>query len=147
MSNEKQKMVVICGSSRFIQEMAVVAWVLERDEGAIVLSLHLLPHWYPDCPADHLAEHEGVADAMDALHITKLDVAQWLKDSLEYDAEVFVVNPGPDGYIGESTRKELVHAQNLGLPLRFYTTDPVGRVVDELKRRGYEALADSEGQF
>lgn len=31
----KPRLIVICGSSRFCQEMAVCGWFLERDEGAI----------------------------------------------------------------------------------------------------------------
>lgn len=40
------KVITICGSSRFVDVMAVCAWLLERDERAITLGLHLLPRWY-----------------------------------------------------------------------------------------------------
>ncbi len=72
---DRPKIVVLCGSSRFVQIMTVCAWRIERDEGAIAMGLHLLLGWYPDCPADHLAEHEGVAEQMDALHLKKIDLA------------------------------------------------------------------------
>lgn len=123
----KPKIVVLCGSSRFVDVMAVCAWLLERDENAIALSLHLLPNWYAaDLPADHLAEHEGVAARMDALHLAKIDLAD----------EVFVVNCG--GYIGSSTANEVQHAMTRSKPIRWYTYDPIGA---EVERRIHAALA------
>jgi len=115
------KVVVLCGSSRFIDVMAVCAWLLERDEGAIALSLHLLPQWYAeDLVDDHLAEAEGVAEQMDELHLRKLEICD----------EVFVVDCG--GYVGESTSREIAYAQKLGLPIRRFTTDELGTTVGEL---------------
>ena len=114
----KPKIIVICGSSRFVDIMAVCAWLLERDEGAIVMSLHLLPFWYSkDHIPDHLAEHEGVADKMDELHLRKIDIAH----------EVFIVNK--DDYIGESTTAEILYAREHGKHIRWYTHDPIGRKV------------------
>ena len=42
----KPKIVVLCGSSRFVDVMAVCQWFIERDEQAIGMGLHLLPEWY-----------------------------------------------------------------------------------------------------
>ena len=114
------KIIVLCGSSRFVQQMAVCAWLLEREEGAIAVGLHLLPAWYPNLPDDHLAEAEGVAAAMDKLHLRKIDLA----------AEIFVVDCG--GYIGESTANEIAHARGRGLPIRYYTREPIGAAVDDM---------------
>lgn len=111
------KIVTLCGSSRFVDVMAVCAWLLERDEAAIAMSLHLLPHWYPNCPADHLAEHEGCAGAMDALHLQKIDLSD----------EIFVVDVG--GYVGSSTANEIHHAMKTGKPVRYFTTDQIGDAV------------------
>jgi hypothetical protein len=47
---------------------------------------------------------------LDALHLSKIDLAD----------RVLVVNP--DGYVGESTRKEINHARALSKPVSF--TDP-----------------------
>ena len=117
----KPKVIVICGSSRFVDIMAVCAWLLERDEGAIVMSLHLLPFWYSkDHIPDHLAEHEGVADKMDELHLRKIDIAH----------EVFIVNK--DDYIGESTTAEILYAREHGKSIRWYTHDPIGRKVQKI---------------
>lgn len=112
----KPKIIVFCGSSRFVQAMAVCMWLVERDEGAIAMGLHLLPEWYPNVPKDHLAEHEGVAEKMDQLHLRKIDLAD----------EIFVVDM--HNYWGESTQKEIDYAKNLNKPIRYFTEDPIGTV-------------------
>ena len=105
----KPKIVCLCGSSRFIDIMAVVAWLIERDEGAIAMGLHLLPQWYPNVPKHHLAEAEGVAEQMDELHLRKIDLAD----------EIFVIDW--TDYIGESTSKEIQYAKDNGVPIRYLT--------------------------
>lgn len=100
--------------------MAVCAWLIEREEKSISMALHLLPHWYPNLVDDHLAEHEGVAEAMDELHLRKIDLAD----------EIFVVNF--KDYIGDSTRNEIKYAQSLGKPIRWYNADPIGEMCQEL---------------
>ena len=116
--SDKPKIVVLCGSSRFCDVMAVCAWFIERDEKAITMGLHLLPGWYSkELIPDHLAEHEGIADAMDELHLRKIDLAD----------EIFVVDV--DNYIGESTSRELNYAIKLGKPIRLFTEDYLGTQV------------------
>lgn len=115
----RPKRVVLCGSSRFVDVMAVCAWLLERDEGVIAMGLHLLPVWY-DAPDDHLAEAEGVAPKMDALHLCKIDLAD----------EVFVVDR--NDYIGASTASELRYAEKVGKTIRHYSSDPIGATVERL---------------
>ena len=102
--------IVFCGSSKFTDMMAVCMWIVERDEHAIAMGLHLLPDWYCTFP-DHLAEHEGVADEMDELHLRKIDMAD----------EIFVVDVV--GYIGDSTKREIAYAESKGKPIRRFTTD------------------------
>ncbi len=119
------KTITISGSSRFCDIMAVCGWLLERDEEAIVLGLHLLPSWYTKA-YHHAAEAEGVANHMDTLHLKKIDMSD----------EVFVVNF--DGYIGESTRNEIKYAENLGKPIRWFEDDPIGDAV--------KSLINKEGQ-
>jgi nucleoside 2-deoxyribosyltransferase len=120
----KPKMVVFCGSSRFVDIMAVAAWLVEREENAIAMGLHLLPCWYRsqsgDLPEHHLAEHEGVADKMDALHRRKIDLAD----------EIFVINFRD--YIGSSTCNEIEYAKKQGKPIRWYNNDYIGRKVDAI---------------
>ena len=120
-SKPKTKIVVFCGSSRFIDIMTVCAWFVERDEHAISMGLHLLPEWY--CKGEiphHLAEHEGVANEMDELHLRKIDIAD----------EVFIINW--DYYIGDSTKKEIEYAQKLNKKLRWFTNDKIGYAVKQL---------------
>lgn len=82
----------------------------------------MLPWWYAtkDEIPDHLAEHEGVTNAMDELHLRKIDLA----------TEIFIVNQ--DDYIGDSTRKEIEYAMSKGLKLRWYSHDPIGEMVQSL---------------
>ena len=113
---DKPKVIVLCGSSRFCDLMAVCAWLLEKEENAITMGLHLLPEWY--CRGeieDHLAEHEGVAEQMDELHKRKIDLAD----------EIFVVNN--QGYIGDSTKSEIAYAGCKDLPIRYMTEDYIGK--------------------
>jgi len=113
----RPRVVTLCGSSRFVEVMAVVAWLLERDEGVITMGLHLLPHWYSVEPIpDHLAEVEGVADQMDALHLRKIEISD----------EIFVIDCDIGGkpYVGESTAAEIRHAEGLGLRVRRLSLEP-----------------------
>jgi hypothetical protein len=120
---DKPKVVVLCGSSKFVDIMAVCAWFIEKDENAIAIGLHLLPSWYRSgdgtLPPDHLAEHEGVAAEMDALHRRKIDLCN----------EIFVVNY--QSYIGKSTAHEVSYAMDRDKTIRWFTHDKVGDKVME----------------
>lgn len=104
---DRPRIVCLCGSTRFVAQMACIAWAFERDEGHITLGLHLLPDNYPGVQNDHMAEHAGKKEHMDELHKRKIDLAD----------EVFVVNIG--GYIGESTRSEIDYAIAHGKPVKY----------------------------
>jgi hypothetical protein len=117
---DKPKVVTLCGSSRFVQIMAICAWLIERDENAIAMGLHLLPGWYPNCPPDHLAEHEGVSEEMDTLHLRKIDLSD----------EIFVVDF--DGYIGESTANEIRYASSKNKKIRYFSSEYIGRQILEM---------------
>lgn len=119
-TKEMTKIVCICGSSRFCEIMAVCAWLIEREEKAITMGLHLLPVWYTNIPDHHLAEHEGVAEAMDELHLRKIDLAD----------EIFVVNR--NSYIGKSTGKEIEYAKKHGKKIRWYSHDEIGILVEKI---------------
>ena len=129
---KKPKIIVCCGSSRYCQEMAVCAWYLERDENVIAMGLHLLPWWYPNLMPDHLAEHEGVADIMDDRHLRKIDLSNG----------IFVVNK--NDYIGESTTREIEYTKTKGLPIRWYSHDPIGQKVEEALIVGLEMAGDKK---
>ena len=123
----KTKIITLCGSSRFCDIMSVCAWILERDEKAITMGLHLLPEWYcKNKIPDHLAEHEGCADEMDELHLRKIDISD----------EIFVINY--NDYIGESTKKEIEYAKNKNKNIRWLTHDEVGDKLMDLLRGGLD---------
>ena len=124
---KKPKIVVLCGSSRFCDVMAVCAWLIERDEQAISMGLHLLPQWYSkEFIPHHLAEHEGVAEQMDELHLRKIDMAD----------EIFVVNY--EDYIGESTTREIEYAQKHKKKIRWFSHDPIGKKVADIITSPFE---------
>lgn len=100
------KIVCICGSTRFVDVMAVEAWKLEK-QGIMALSPHLLPQWYEGVQEHHQAEAEGVSHILDELHLRKIDMAD----------EVLVVNV--NGYIGERTSIEIGYAKDHGKPVRY----------------------------
>jgi hypothetical protein len=102
----RPRIVCLCGSSRFCDVGAVKAWELEK-QGVMAIGMHLLPAWYPNVKPDHMAEHEGVAAVLDALHLKKIEMAD----------SVLVLNVG--GYIGERTRIEIEHAKRLGKPVEY----------------------------
>ena len=49
----------------------------------------------------------GTKEMLDKMHLQKIDMAD----------EIFVINVG--GYIGESTRREIAHAEQTGKPVRY----------------------------
>jgi hypothetical protein len=108
----KPKVICICGSTRFADLHAIMRFSLEKTGEAICLMINYLPEWY--CKEelglktlDHFGEQLGIKETMDELHLRKIDLAD----------EVFVVNK--DGYIGESTRKEIEYAKSLGKPIKY----------------------------
>ncbi len=105
MAEHKPEIVCLCGSSRFADVAAVVAWGLEK-QGIIVLGLRLLPAWYTKSRG-HVAEEEGVAEILDELHLHKIDMAD----------RVFVINL--KGYIGERTCVEIQYAQEHNKPVGY----------------------------
>ncbi len=105
---ERPQIICLCGSSRFIEHFAIMAWELEKG-GTIALGLHYLPPSYK-AAASHQAEAEGVAEKMDELHLRKIDLAD----------EILVLNV--DGYIGNSTRREIAYAMGNGKPVKYLET-------------------------
>jgi hypothetical protein len=126
--NKKPKIITICGSSRYIEIMAALGWLLEKIEGAIVFNLHLLPWWYETECKDHIAEHEGVSREMDDLHLEKINISD----------EVFIVNW--DDYIGNSTKNEISHATHINKTIRYITEEKtylhlIFEMIDKANRK------------
>ncbi|WP_432105903.1 hypothetical protein [Streptomyces sp. bgisy091] len=97
------RIVVICGSTRFMAEMSE-AEVRETEAGLIVVK--------PGCDLkspnplwSDPVEAQALKIRLDALHRSKIVLAD----------EVLVVGD----YIGDSTRGEIDYARSLGKPVRF----------------------------
>ena len=107
----KPKIICICGSTRFADIHAIMRWEFEKDGKAICLMINYLPAWFAKQRGwnghDHFGEQEGIKDVLDELHLRKIDLAD----------EVFVINK--DGYIGESTRREIEYAIANSKPVRY----------------------------
>lgn len=103
------KVVCLCGSTRFSEEMLMLAWEFAK-KAIIALGWCIVPAHLRVGRSeveDHLAEIEGVAEVLDNLHLRKIDLAD----------EVFVVNVG--GYIGEGTKREIAYAQRTNKPIIY----------------------------
>lgn len=92
--------VVLCGSTRF-KSAFEQANKAETLAGRIVLSVGCFMH------ADEVPITTEQKTALDALHLRKIDLAD----------EVLVLNV--DGYVGESTRREIAYAQRRKKPIRW----------------------------
>lgn len=109
---EKPKVICLCGSTRFTEIMLIKQWELTK-QGCIVLSWCALPDWYfKGRDKTHIGDQEGVKESVDEIHLRKIDLAD----------EVYVINK--DGYIGESTRKEIDYAEKLGKPIKYLVVNP-----------------------
>lgn len=97
---DRPKIITLCGSTRFTPQMLDEAWRLTK-LGNIVIHWNILNG---SSALSHGAESEGdeVKEIIDRLYLHKVAMAD----------EVRVINVG--GYIGNSTKGELRHAQKLG---------------------------------
>ncbi|KKL83270.1 hypothetical protein LCGC14_1976400, partial [marine sediment metagenome] len=129
------EVVCLCGSTRYLAEISVMAWELEK-LGRIVLSMHLLPQSYPGVLPDHQAEAEGVKEAMDELHFRKIDLAD----------RVLVMDV--HGYIGNSARREIEYATRTGKPIDYIAKCEGLRIEDILPRGdNHEEGKDANSQY
>ena len=104
------RIVCLCGSTRFMDAFFEAGWEFTL-KGYIVLSIGVCKHIETE-DGGHVGEALGqeVADKLDELHLRKIDLAD----------EVFVLNV--DGYIGESTSKEIAYAEKTGKPVLYLET-------------------------
>lgn len=111
----KPKIVCICGSTRFADFHAIKKWELEKDGKTICLMINYLPEWYAKEQGwkglAHFGEQSGLKELLDELHLRKIDLAD----------ELFIINL--DGYIGESTRREIEYAKSKGKPVHYWCQD------------------------
>ena len=102
----RPKVICLCGSTRFFQQFMDENYRLTM-EGNIVLSVGFFGHASAQAHGQTVGISPEQKVALDELHKRKIDLAD----------EVFVVNPG--GYIGESTRGEIIYAEAHGKPVRY----------------------------
>jgi hypothetical protein len=99
--------VCLCGSTRFWREFQA-AGLRETMSGKIVLSIGAASgtddEHFGNLPRK---EYDRIKTMLDELHMRKIDLCD----------EVLILNL--DGYIGESTARELAYARKLGKRVRF----------------------------
>lgn len=101
---QKRKVVTLCGSLRFWDKIQEMSERLELEKGYVVLGI--VPHVLDRA----LTEQEKML--LGELHREKIDLS---------DA-IYVVNV--DGYIGESVKKEIAYAKEMGKEV-FYLENVV----------------------
>lgn len=97
------KIITVCGSMKFIEQMLEITEQLELKGNCM-----LVPIYNPNKPnkADFTKE-EGLM--LDKMH----------KERIKLSDAILVVNV--DGYIGNSTNKEIEYAKSLGKEIMYYT--------------------------
>ena len=95
------KIITLCGSTRFKNEFLQVQKDLSL-RGYIVISVGLFGH-----RGDEEVWQPGVKEMLGDMHLRKIDLAD----------EIYVINV--DGYIGESTRREINYAQQTGKKVNY----------------------------
>lgn len=104
---KKPKVICLCGSTRFTDQMLVKQWELTK-QWYIVLSWCALPSSYFSGPDKaHIGDQEGVKEIVDEVHKRKIDISD----------EIFIMNV--DGYIGEHTRSEINYAMDQYKPIKW----------------------------
>ncbi|MFE3249800.1 hypothetical protein [Streptomyces sp. NPDC059209] len=101
------RIVVICGSTRFMAEMTE-AELWETKAGKIVVK--------PGC--DMKSPHELGSDPVEA-EALKVRLDELHRAKIRLADEVLVVGD----YIGDSTRAEIAYARSLGKPVQFTHTE------------------------
>jgi hypothetical protein len=108
----RPKIVCLCGSTRFWREFQKQG-LEETLDGNIVLSIGAAS----GTDDEHFGnlstqDYDNIKEQLDVLHLQKIDLAD----------EVLVLNVG--GYIGDSTRREVLHAHTQGKPIRWLEQPP-----------------------
>lgn len=97
------KMITVCGSMRFINEMLDISMKMELEGNCM-----LVPIYSPTkTNKDDFTEQEVLI--LDKMH----------KERIKISDAILVVNV--DGYIGNSTRKEIEFAESLNKEIIYYT--------------------------
>ena len=103
---QKPRVVCLCGSTRF-KEAFDDANYRETMSGKIVLSVGFFMYATGNRHGENIGCTPEQKTALDELHKRKIDLAD----------EVLILNVG--GYIGDSTRSELLYAMKHGKDIRY----------------------------
>ena len=98
---QNYKIVTLCVSTRFKDQFLEAQKRLTL-EGCIVISVGLFGH-----SGDNDVWKPGVKEMLDDMHLRKIDLAD----------EIFVINV--DGYIGESTKREIAYVEKTGKTVKY----------------------------
>lgn len=105
--NERPVITCLCGSTRFWREFQAAS-LRETLAGKIVLSIGAASgtddEHFGNLPRE---DYDRVKAMLDTLHLRKIDLCD----------EVLILNK--DGYLGESTRRELAYALEHGKRVRW----------------------------
>jgi len=113
----RRVIVCLCGSTRFPEAFQRANYD-ETMAGKIVLSVGFYPHASKQVHGQDVGCTDEQKVALDLLHKDKIDLAD----------EILVLNVG--GYVGDSTRSEVVHALKHGKTVRWLERD---RIPDDLR--------------
>jgi len=105
----RSKIVVLCGSTRFTEQMLIKQWEYAQ-VGIIAIGWCALPDSCFEARQKdhtHVREQEDIKKIIDELHMREIDLAD----------EVFVLNIG--GYIDESTQGEINYAYAQNKPVIY----------------------------
>ena len=98
--------ITLCGSTKFKNEFNYVSYHLTLND-YIVLSVGAFMHSDNDVEIkDEIITHK---EMLDRIH----------KEKIEMSRAIFVIDV--NGYVGESTKSEIGHAMDLGLPIYYYS--------------------------
>jgi hypothetical protein len=119
MSETRPTIVCLCGSTRFSQAFQD-ANLRETLAGNIVLTIGCDMRSDADIFGDmNEAELTAIKAKLDTLHLRKIDLAD----------EVLILNV--DGYIGQSTSRELAYAKKKDKRVRFLDAEAQARIENE----------------
>lgn len=105
LKQEKSKVITICGSLRFKDEMIKIALEMELAKNVVLL---------PIFPIDDTKK----------LTDTQLDIlGRMHKEKIKISDEILVVNV--NGYIGKSTNSEIEFARSLNKTIVYYENDEI----------------------
>lgn len=96
------RIITLCGSTKFKKQFEQTNAYLTL-QGNIVISVAFFEH------SEGIEITKEQADLLGTLHLRKIDLSD----------EIFVIDV--DGYIGESTRKEIEYAEKKGKLIRYYS--------------------------